>query len=335
VYKFFNARLLNNTAPVPEQTFRVEFPNDLLALFGRERPATAVTGLEQLVDNMIRDARAMTSALQPRDASSLARAREAFAERLTFSLLASRPRPAELRSEKKEAVPMGERLTIGRNGKGDQVPAVWLTPSRVNADVAPTLVVHPEGIAWALKSPLVKNLLSRGGVVMSIDAFQTGGAIAPRDTTNRAYLHFNQTNDANRVQDIVTALEYLRSRSKSQTVNLVGLDIAGVWAYFARAMAGDGVNLAADLVQFAADTDAEYQKRFFIPGVRRAGDFHAAAVLNTQGRSLIYNTGPQFPADWARQAAKAAGSSLDLRNGTVTDTDLVAWLTPTERRTSR
>ncbi len=35
VYKFFNARLLNNTAPVPEQTFRVEFPNDLLALFGR------------------------------------------------------------------------------------------------------------------------------------------------------------------------------------------------------------------------------------------------------------------------------------------------------------
>ena len=335
VYKFFNARLLNNTAPVPEQTFRVEFPNDLLALFGRERPGNAIKDLDQLVENQIRDARAMTAHLQPRDASTLATAREAFTERLTFSLLASRPTPADLRSERKEAVPMGERLTIGRNGKGDQIPAVWLAPAKIDPDMTPTLVVHPEGITWALKSPLVKALLNRGGVVMSIDAFQTGSAVAPRDTSNRAYLHFNQTNDANRVQDILTALEYVRSRSKSRTVNLVGLDMAGVWSYFARTLAGDGVNLAADLGQFAADTDAEYQKKFFIPGVRKAGDFHAASVLNAQGRSLVFNAGSQFPAPWARQAAKVAGGTLDLRTGAVTETDLVAWLAPAERRTSR
>jgi hypothetical protein len=170
---------------------------------------------------------------------------------------------------------------------------------------------------------------------MGIDAFQTGTATAPRDTSNRAYLHFNQTNDANRVQDILTAVEYLRSRSKAQTVNLVGLDIAGVWSYFARAMAGEGVTLAADLVQFEADTDSAYSNKFFIPGLRKAGDFQAAAVLNAQGRALIYNTGPQFPADWARQAAKAAGSELDLRTGSVAEPDLVAWLTATQRRGSR
>ena len=335
VYKFFNARLLNNTAPVPEQTFRVEFPNDLLALFGRERPASAIKDLDQFVENQIRDARAMTARLQPRDAATLATAREAFTEWLTFSLLASRPKAGDLRSERKEAVPMGERLSIGRNGKGDQIPAVWLAPSKINPDMTPTLVVHPEGNAWALKSPLVKTLLNRGGVVMSIDAFQTGSAVAPRDTSNRAYLHFNQTNDANRVQDILTALEYLRSRSKSRTVNLVGLELAGVWSYFARTLAGEGVNLAADLAQFAADADAEYQKKFFIPGVRKAGDFHAASVLNAQGRSLVFNAGPQFPAEWARQAAKVAGGTLDLRTGAVTETDLVAWLAPAERRTSR
>ncbi len=230
---------------------------------------------------------------------------------------------------------MGERLSIGRNGKGDQIPAVWLAPSKINPDMTPTLVVHPEGNAWALKSPLVKTLLNRGGVVMSIDAFQTGSAVAPRDTSNRAYLHFNQTNDANRVQDILTALEYVRSRSKSRTVNLVGLELAGVWSYFASTLAGEGVNLAADLAQFAADADAEYQKKFFIPGVRKAGDFHAASVLNAQGRSLVFNAGPQFPAEWARQAAKVAGGTLDLRTGAVTETDLVAWLAPAERRTSR
>jgi hypothetical protein len=183
-------------------------------------------------------------------------------------------------------------------------------------------------------SQIAKTLVARGGIVMGIDAFQTGSAVAPRDMSNRAFVNFNQTNDANRVQDILTALEYLRSRSKAQTVNLVGLETAGLWSYFARAMAGEGVNLAADLVQFGADTDAEYVNKFFIPGLRRAGDFHAASVLNTQGRSLIYNASSQFPADWARQAAKAAGSEFELRPGLVAEPDLIAWLTA-QRRASR
>jgi dienelactone hydrolase len=334
VYQFFNQHILNKPAPVAEAAFRVDFPHELLALHGRSRPANAITGLDQLVDNMIREDRAMTERLQPRDSATLATAREAFAERLTFSLLALRPKAAELLSEKKSAVPMGEHLVIGRSGKGDRVPAVWLAPRKVNSEVAPTLIVHPNGVTSVLGSPLAKALLNRGGVVMGIDAFQTGTAVAPRDTSNRAFVNFNQTNDANRVQDILTALEYLRSRSKAQTVNLVGLEAAGIWSYFARAMAGEGVNLAADLVQFAADTDSEYVDKFFIPGLRRAGDFRAASVLNTQGRSLIYNASSQFPADWARQAAKAAGSEFDLRPGVVAETDLVAWLLA-QRRGSR
>jgi hypothetical protein len=277
----------------------------------------------------------MTERLQPRDAATLATAREAFAERLTFSLLALRPKPAELLSEKKSAGPTGEHLLIGRDGKGDRVPAVWLSPSRRNPEMAPTLVIHPNGVAGVLDSAVVKAILNRGGIVMGIDAFQTGTAVAPRDTSGRAFTAYNQTNDASRVQDILTALEYLRSRSKAQTVNLVGLEIAGVWSYFARTMAGQGVNLAADLSQFAADTDSEYLDRFFIPGLRKAGDFRAAAVMNSQGRALIYNTSAQFPADWARQAAKAAGSELDVRSGDVNASDLVGWLAQAPRRTSR
>ena len=335
VYQFFNQHILKNPASVAEAAFRVDFPQELLALHGRARPANAIRGLEQLVENMIRDDRAMTERLQPRDAATLATAREAFAERLKFSLLAFRPKPAELLSEKKETLPGGEKLLIGREGKGDRISAVWLAPSRSNPAVPPTLVVHPGGIASVSSSPLVKTLLSRGGIVMSIDAFQTGTAVAPRDTSNRAFANFNQTNDANRIQDILTALEYLRSRSKAQTVNLVGLETAGLWSYFARAMAGEGVNLAADLAQFAADTDEEYVNKLFIPGLRRAGDFRAASVMTTQGRALIYNAGPQFPAEWARQAAKAAGSELDLRTGAVDEPNLVAWLTSVQRRTSR
>jgi dienelactone hydrolase len=328
VYKFFNKTLLNNTAPVPEQTFRVEFPNDLLALHGRERPANAMKNLDELVDYHIREARLMTDRLQPRDRSALATARSAFAERLGFSLLASRPSAADVLSQKSsQTISRGEGVVIGRAGKSDRVAAVWLQPSKLDARMAPTLVVHPDGIAGAMKSSIVQTLHRRGGIVMAIDAFQTGGAVAPRDTVARGFTSYNQTDDANRVQDILTALEYLRKRSKAQTVNLVGLEIAGVWSYFARAMAGEGVNLAADLNWFAADTDSEYLAKFHVPGLRKAGDFRAAAVLNAHGRVLAYNAGPQFPADWARQAATVAGSQLDVRNGPVDDTDLVSWLT--------
>jgi hypothetical protein len=335
VYQFFNEHLLNNPAPVKEADFRVDFPQELLALFGRARPANAVKGLEELVANMIRDDRSQTARLQPRDLATLATARDAFAEQLKFSLLAFRPKPADVHAEKTSMLPRGENLVLSRAGKGDQVPAVWLAPAKLNVGVAPTLIVHPNGIAGVMNSALVKTLLSRGGIVMTIDAFQTGTTVTPRDTSARSFANFNQTNDANRVQDILTALEYLRIRSKVPTVNLVGLEAAGLWSYFARAMAGEGVNLAADLVQFAADTDAEYVNKFFIPGLRKAGDFRAGSVMNSQGRELLYNTSPQFPSDWARQAAQIAGSELDLRSGSLADADLVAWLTSVPRRTSR
>src|SRR5688572_9922488 len=128
VYQFFHQHLANNPAPVPEPAFRVDFPQDLLALHGRVRPASAITGLDQLVENMIRDDRSMTERLRPHDAATLATARDAFAERLTFSLLARRPKADEVLAARASALPMGEQLVLSREGKGDRIPAVWLAP---------------------------------------------------------------------------------------------------------------------------------------------------------------------------------------------------------------
>jgi dienelactone hydrolase len=339
VYKFFNERLLDKPGPVPEQSFRVEHPGDMLALFGRTRPANSVN-FDQFVANWMRDAERGTERLRPRDAASLAAAREAFTERLTFSLLVSAPKASEILSEKREASGPGESLLIGRRGKGDRVPVVLLAPAKPNPDIPPTLVVHPDGAAWAANSSqsadgLVKLLMNQGGTVMGIDAFQTGSARAPRDTSRRAFANFNQTNDANRVQDILTAIEYLRIRTKAPAINVVGLGMGGVWSYFARALAGDGVNLAADMAQFAAGTDEEYLSKLFIPGLRKAGDFRAAAVLNARGKSLVYNASPQFPADWARQASEAAGANFSLREGQVAGPELAAWLVPQQQSGAR
>jgi hypothetical protein len=182
-------------------------------------------------------------------------------------------------------------------------------------------VVHPDGADSALSSGVVKGILNRGGAVLAISGFQTGTTRPPRDKSRRSFADFNQTDDAHRVQDILTALTYLRSRSGSRQVNLVGLDIAGVWTYFARTMTDDQVNLVADLAQFRADTDSEYLDRFYIPGLRKAGDFRAAAVLNSRGKVLIHNVGPEFPSDWLQK-----GSAV--RRERLSEEEMLAWIAP-------
>jgi dienelactone hydrolase len=308
VYAFFHARLLDRPGPVPEKGFRLEQLGDMLALQLRERPAGAV-GPDQYVQDRIAEANRIIE----RDTSP-----EACRERLTYSILAARPATTEVVSESREKLPLGERLLIGRPSAGDRIPAVWLEPRRPNAAAPPTLLVHPEGAAWALSSSessdgLVRSLLARGGAVLAIDTFQTGSARAPRDRSKRFFTTFNQTDDANRVQDILTSLEYLRSRTGRQEVNLLGVGIGGVWSLFARALADDRVNLAADLAQFRAATDAEYVEKFFIPGIRKAGDFRAAAVLVKSGKTLLHNASPEFPL---------------VRQDRISDAELLAWLVP-------
>ena len=69
VYTFFNARLLGGKGPVTEQRYRVEQVQDLLGLFGKERPANAVT-MERYIADRIgeakRDMRGSGRATRPR-----------------------------------------------------------------------------------------------------------------------------------------------------------------------------------------------------------------------------------------------------------------------------
>jgi hypothetical protein len=88
------------------------------------------------------------------------------------------------------------------------------------------------------------------------------------------------------------------------------------------------VSLAADLAQFHSENDEDYVEKFFIPGLRKAGDFRAAAVLNAGGNTLVENAAADFPADWVKASAEAAGGKADLRAGRIDDAELVAWLAP-------
>src|SRR5207248_867777 len=119
--------------------------------------------------------------------------------------------------------------------------------------------------------------------VLVIDAFQSGRAVAPRNRSATHFLTFNITDDAARVQDVLTALVYLRSQTKGP-VELIGLDKASVWALFAAALAPPDIVFSPNLGPFAGK-DEEFIRDFFVPGIQKMGGIGAAMrVIRNRGR---------------------------------------------------
>ena len=254
VYKFFAKRMLNDPqwAGYSERSIRQEKLQDLMVFHGRALPANAVT-YDQLVERWIAAAKKQNAGTKDR---------EALRERLALSIGAVWP-------EKVEFEITGSRIAMTRPGEGDRVPGLWLPKSKTAA----TLVVHPEGAEAGRKA-------AAGGErsVLAIDAFQTGSAVAPRDRSARHYLTFNRTEDANRVQDILTALAFLKQQGATD-VRLVGIGKAAVWATFAAALTTTPLKLEAPLGNFRG-TDDDFIRDFFVPGIQRAGGLDAARLLN-------------------------------------------------------
>jgi dienelactone hydrolase len=248
MYAFFGKHILGekDAARLKERSFTVEKLQDLLVLHNRTLPANALT-FQGLFDLWMRLAKEQSG--DPR-------------ERLSYALAADWPARVLDQID-------GDRILLGRPGKGDRIPGIWLKGAN-----PPALVVHPDGAEAARRTPEVARLLASGRAVLAIDAFQTGSAVAPRDRSVSMFLTFNKSDDANRVQDILTALAWLNAPS----TRLIGLGKAAVWCTFAAAVAPQPVDLQADLGAFTG-SDEDYIKEFFVPGIERAGGLQAARTL--------------------------------------------------------
>jgi len=254
VYRFFGKEILadKDGAHFNEKNARIEKLEDMLALHNRTLPANALTR-EGLFDEWRRIAKRQS------DISDAAVLRE----RLTYALAADWP-------EKVNSDIHGEQIVLNRDGRGDRIPGLWL-PGRGKGLA---LVVDPEGAAHARESGAVEKLIAAGDSVLLIDAFQTGSAVAARQPQPEFYLTFNKSDDANRVQDILTALRFLNGRAQGP-VELVGVGKAAVWTLFAGAVAPVNVKLSGSVADFRGSDD-DFINRFFVPGIQRAGGLDAA-----------------------------------------------------------
>ncbi len=181
----------------------------------------------------------------------------------------------------------GQSIVLSRPSINDRVPGILIPGSGSTA-----IVVDVNGSAAAQNSAIASRLRKEGRPLLLLDVFQTGAAKAPRngdigwgskpklakdaDEEEQAdaaaggakFLTFNVSDDAARVQDIVTAIVYASKDGSS--VDLFAQGDAAVWSTFAAAVSPIPVSLHLENVPELA-SNADYLERFNVPGILRAG----------------------------------------------------------------
>jgi dienelactone hydrolase len=218
-------------------------------------------------------------------------------------------------------------LAVGRRGRGDRVGVRTWAPT-AHAAGAAVLVVHPDGVA-GVPAPIVEALRRRGRLVASLDAFNTGAARAPRDTSDPYFTTYNRTDDALRVQDVLTVLAWLKHSPGVRRVSLLGLGRAGLWALLAAGLAPDLEAVAADVDRFPTSDDEADLGRVFVPLFRKAGGFETAILLGLGARVLVHDTGDAFGTARVEEHARAIGAlgRLRVERAEASEARIVAWVT--------
>jgi dienelactone hydrolase len=244
MYSFFGKRILGDSEEAKEaRGIHLEKLQDMLVWHGRSLPSNALS-YQQLLEQWIAAARKQTD--ETHDPAVLRR-------RLRLALATEWPE--HVLSER-----AGERIVLSRPGMGDRVSGIW-----VGNGVPSVIVIDPGGAEAARKSTAKSALL--------LTVFQTGDAIAPRDRSAPHFLTFNRTDDANRVQDILTAVAYL-TQEGAQDVRVVASGRAVLWAEFAAAVAPQPFVVERSLDGFSSQ-DQDFINQFFVPGIQRAGGLEA------------------------------------------------------------
>lgn len=337
VYRWFAKWFLGTTDPgvFDEKGLRLETAPEMLVFYGREMPP-GLKSEKQIIEEFLRAAEARINGLKPSNRAGWETYKAAFAPVLKYSLMSAYPRAEDVQTsgvrQTQKPAYTSVLLYLSRRGVGDRIPVtVWLPGGRTQVRQA-VLLAHPEGAQAfeqsGVPNKVVEALLWQGCSVTIPDLFNTGRATFQRTEKRNYFTTYNRTDDANRIQDILTCLSYVRSQSGPIPVKVAGLGQAGMWCLLARALAEDDAAFCVDANQFDGASDEAFLKSLNIPLIRRAGDLRTAAVMNPGAPLWIHNAGNGFPTAWIQSVYEALGKSGALRIETqrADEAALLAWL---------
>ena len=176
-------------------------------------------------------------------------------------------------------------------------------------------------------------MLENDQIVFAIDTFLTGEHHSPFEKTQREkycryFSTFNPSDEALRVQDIVTAIAYLQSRDDVSDINLIGIGEAGLWCLLANAFA-DGINkTVVDVDGFNNLDESDWVKRLNIPGILRVGGFDTAVACSAPRPLLINDTNDNFDTGKMQEIYNISGYPKNLKVETEKSSamGILSWL---------
>lgn len=137
---------------------------------------------------------------------------------------------------------------------------------------------------------------------------------------------YNRTNDAWRVQDILTAIAVCRE--EFSTVNLIGLGEAGIWSLAARPLASGVNKTVVDMGRFDTENTTHWCDYLAIPGIRRVGGLKTAAALSAPGQLFMHNINKTFDSEWVKKSylSMDEADKLKIKEEVLSDEDIVHYL---------
>jgi dienelactone hydrolase len=252
VYKFFGEHVLGDLDPKKfvERSIRVEKLQDMLALHNRKLPDNAL------------DYAGIFAEWKRLGQQAAATVKDRHQQREMLTLALGAEWPAKVIAEwGPETDNYPRKFVLSREGRGDRVVGM----GRLRGDTPgkpPYLAVDPD-----------KNqaFISDRGII-TINTFHR-----PTSPTTKMFLTFNRSDDANRVQDILTALAWI---NKPGVVLACG-EKAAVACLFAAAVSPVQVSLPDQPHNFTG-SDQNFLDDFFVPGIQRAGGLRVAKLLANQ-----------------------------------------------------
>jgi dienelactone hydrolase len=320
------------TGPIRERGTSIPPLSDIMVFFSRPRPENELNE-ERLSAYLIETAKNQFDKSYPSDASGLDSFREKFGTALKYSLMAEYPDAGSIIASKPQVSPLNEQgkggtkeeFFIARAGRSERIPIhLWKQPDAQT--VNSIVLLLSSGSATDNSGELTELLMKNGHTVASLMSFP-GGRGVPENI--KYFTTYNKTDEAHRVQEILTAIAYLKKRYGNARVSIVANGRAGLWALLARGFAPRIDRMAVDASKFDTSNDEEFLKYLPIPGIRRAGDFKTSVTISPLTPLFIHNTGDKFRTAAIAEVYSRFGRAADFKTQQtgITNTSLVAWLT--------
>jgi len=279
-YSWFSRWLLGKDGEVKEQPFTVEERKKLESPL----PRTPVT-LDQLFGRFTRMAGAQVNQACPEDWSGIFAFREAFGAGLSHVLETG---PKKLTPQLKVVLP---------KDRTSAVPAL--------------LLVHPSGTSAGKAQELEAHYLGQGWMVCSLNPYPEGSTFQPPAKINH-WTTYNPTPAAIQVGEIREAMSLLLARPDVTSLDVIGLDRCGPLVLLARALE-PRVNHTSIDFPYGEVTDQLLTETFFVPLLRRVGDFRTAAVMLVPGALTVHGLRDPGLRSWLEKVYRAAGAQGMLR----------------------